>query len=264
MPYVSSHGVRIRYETDGNGPSLVLHCGGLGGSLDDWYDAGYVSELRDDYRVIMLDPRGQGQSDKPHDPAAYSWETRAGDVVAVLDALGVERAHFWGYSLGARIGFAIGAAAPERVKSLVLGGAGPDAYTGPRGDDDPVIQGLRRGMAAVVADWETISDDFWISVDERERWLAADPQAIIASWTSGTAHPGFVDALPSIEIPALLYCGTEDNPDPMRQAAQLMPDATFVELEGLDHAAAQSRHELVLPHVRPFLERVVQATAAQS
>lgn len=261
MPYAMSDGVRIRYEVEGAGSPLVLHCGGLGCSLDDWYESGFVDELREDYRLILIDPRGQGQSDKPHDPAMYDYQQRAADVVAVLDALGVERTTLWGYSLGVRVGFALGVHAPGRVVALILGGASPDRYEGPRGDDDPVIQGLQRGMAAAVADWEAGSDEFWISEAERQRWLAADAEAIIASWTRGTAHPGFVDALPSISIPALLYCGSEDDPDPVRRAAQAMPDATFVELVGLDHAAGYARHELVLPHVEPFLERVTRASA---
>lgn len=263
MHYASNHGVRIRYEVVGDGPPLVLHCGGLGGALEDWFDAGFVTELRGEYQIILFDPRGQGQSDKPHDPAAYTYDRagRVGDVLAVLDEVGIERAHFWGYSLGARIGFAIGVHAPERVYSLILGGADPNAYEGPMGDEDPVIQGFRRGMASTIAEWETRSADFWISEDERERWLAADPNALIASWTAGTAHPGFADALPSMRMPALLYCGTADNPDPVRQAAHEMPNATFIELEGLDHAQGYARYDLVLPHVKPFLERLTQASA---
>ena len=83
MPYATNDGVRIRYEVEGSGPPLVLHIGYIGG-LEDWADAGYVAPLARGFRVLRLDPRGQGQSDKPHDPAKYGPEMAA-DVVRLLD-----------------------------------------------------------------------------------------------------------------------------------------------------------------------------------
>jgi pimeloyl-ACP methyl ester carboxylesterase len=60
MPYTISHGVRIRNEVEGNGPPLILHLVGLGCCLEDWVDAGFVAAVRDDFRVILFDPRGAG------------------------------------------------------------------------------------------------------------------------------------------------------------------------------------------------------------
>jgi pimeloyl-ACP methyl ester carboxylesterase len=121
MPYATNDGVRIYYETEGSGPPLFLHCG-FTQSLQDWRDAGYVAALRDDYHLVLLDPRGQGKSDKPHDPSAYTHDCLVADIVAVLDAEGVETAHYWGYSFGGRMGFAIAQHAPHRLRSLVVGG----------------------------------------------------------------------------------------------------------------------------------------------
>jgi pimeloyl-ACP methyl ester carboxylesterase len=66
---------------------------------------GYVDALKDDYQLILVDMRGHGQSDKPADPAAYAAETQVGDIVTILDELGIDKAHFYGYSLGARLGW---------------------------------------------------------------------------------------------------------------------------------------------------------------
>ncbi len=153
MPYAANDGVRIRYEVAGSGPPLVLHIG-FAGWLENWVDAGYVAALRDAYRLILLDPRGQGRSDGPHDPAAYSMLHRAGDVLAVLDTEGIERAHFWGYSMGGHLGYALGRLISDRVASLILGGAAPFGGNPRPPDGDAMIAGLRQGMAGLVAVWE--------------------------------------------------------------------------------------------------------------
>jgi pimeloyl-ACP methyl ester carboxylesterase len=70
-------------------------------SLESWHDFGYVSALQDDYRLILLDAREHGDSDKPHSPEAYELKTRVADITVVLDDLGIAQAHFLGYSMAA-------------------------------------------------------------------------------------------------------------------------------------------------------------------
>ncbi len=71
MPYASNGAVRIHYVIEGAGPPLLLHHG-FTGSSRDWETFGVVAVLRDSYQLIMLDARGHGASDKPHDPSAYT------------------------------------------------------------------------------------------------------------------------------------------------------------------------------------------------
>src|SRR5215472_4406008 len=127
MPYADNNKVRVHYRIEGgNGRPLVLQHG-FTESIEDWSECGYVDVLKCQYRLIMIDARGHGGSGKPHDPEAYRLETRVRDVVTVLDDLGIERAHFWGYSMGGWIGFGMAAFAPERVDRLVIGGQHPFA-----------------------------------------------------------------------------------------------------------------------------------------
>jgi len=121
---------RVYFEDEGDdGAAVVLH----GGLLDsvDLVRASHIAQalqgLPDEFRLIYVDHRGLGQSDKPHDAKAYAMPLRVADAVAVLDELGIESAHFIGNSWGARHGFGIGEHAPERVLSLVLGGQQPYA-----------------------------------------------------------------------------------------------------------------------------------------
>ena len=99
MPYAHNGSVRIHYQVEGRGPALVLQHG-FTESLVDWHESGYVEALRRDYRLILIDARGHGASDKPHHPDAYVLNRRVADVVAVLDALDIAKALYWGYSMG--------------------------------------------------------------------------------------------------------------------------------------------------------------------
>ena len=104
MPFVNNQGIRIHYEVEGEGSPLVLQHG-LTESLEMWRDTGYVDPLKKDTQLILIDARGHGASDKPHDPDAYRMRLLVSDVVRVLDDLGLEKAHYWGYSMGAMIGW---------------------------------------------------------------------------------------------------------------------------------------------------------------
>src|SRR6266567_2587371 len=95
MPYVRSQGLRIHYHVEGDGPPLVCQHG-FGDSLESWYELGYVDALKDEYRLVLIDARGHGASDKPHEPEAYSFQNVTADVVAVLDALTIANAHYFG------------------------------------------------------------------------------------------------------------------------------------------------------------------------
>jgi pimeloyl-ACP methyl ester carboxylesterase len=100
MPIAINDEVRISYEVTGRGRPLVL----LHGWLNDrswWSETGYVEDLGRDHRLINVDMRGHGRSDKPHDPGAYRAACFAGDVLAVADAEGLGRFAIWGLSYGA-------------------------------------------------------------------------------------------------------------------------------------------------------------------
>ena len=118
---VSADDVRIAYTVCGSGSPLMLVHGG-GGSRLDWDVAGYIDRLSGDSKVITVDLRGHGESDKPVDPAAYTMEKMEADLLAVADACGAGSFALWGMSFGSKICRSL-AVHSDRVQRMVLLGA---------------------------------------------------------------------------------------------------------------------------------------------
>ena len=133
MPYARNalDGRRVYFEDDGGDRAAVVLHGGIIDSVDLVRESNIAQALRklstEEFRLIYVDHRGVGRSDKPHEVQAYAMALRVADAVAVADELGIERAHFIGNSWGGRLCFGIGEHAPERVLSLVIGGQQPYA-----------------------------------------------------------------------------------------------------------------------------------------
>jgi len=247
MPYASNAGVRIHYEIEGDGPPLVLQHG-FTQSLEDWAECGYVAPLRPKYRMILIDARGHGGSDKPHDEASYTLDRRAADVTAVLDAERIEKAHFWGYSMGGWIGFGMAKYAPHRVNALIIGGQHPFAR-----DQSGFRQWLREGITggpnSLLASFQKMVGP--ISDAYAGRLRAADPEA----WLAATSdRVSIEDVLGTIVMPSCFYAG---EADPLfrqaKSAAERIPQARFFSLAGLSHLQAFVESNSVLPTVMEFL-----------
>jgi pimeloyl-ACP methyl ester carboxylesterase len=247
MADVSNGGVRIHYEVEGSGPPLVLQHG-VTSSLDSWRAAGYVDALKSSYRVVLVDARGHGASDKPHDRAAYALVKYVGDIAAVLDALRIERAHYWGYSMGGWIGFGMAKHAPERLRTLIIGGMHPYERS--------VKPGLPNGedaRAFLAAYGQRVGVDFEALPEAAKRHLLAnDTRALAASVQD---QPSLETLLPKMHTPSLLYAGDADGVFArVRNAADAIPNCTFVPLPGCTHHQAfHGAAEKILPHVLNFL-----------
>ena len=259
MPYVDNSGVNIHYHVEGEGPPLVLQHG-LTNSLKTWYAYGFVEELRKDYRLILVDARGHGRSGKPHDPKDYDLKLRVNDVLAVMDDLGVDKAHYMGYSMGGRIGFGIVMHALDRFHSLIIGGISANT---PNSDVPPQdrIDLLRQGMASYVADAE--AKEGAMEAGRRERLLDNDPEALIAATLAPRGTDGVEGLLPKLDLPCLLYCGEADGFfSGSKKASQMIPNAVFASFPGLNHVQTSRAGELVLPHVTKFLKEATMKVGA--
>jgi len=255
MPFALNGGVRIHYETAGGGPALVLHHGTMG-SGPDWVDLGYVEALRDRHTVILIDARGHGQSDKPHDGAAYDLALRAADVVAVLDDLHLQRADFLGYSMGGWIGFGLARHFPERFNSFILGGAHPYAE-----NTQAIRDRMPNDPAAFAAGIEKTYGAL-LTPARRARLLANDLVALRALTTD---RDDIANVLPTMTMPSFIFCGELDpRLAQARQAASEMPNAIFLGLPGCDHVGTTRRTEIIIPRIKAFLREVAEREALRA
>lgn len=253
MPYAMNDGLRIYYEREGSGPPLILH-GGFMQRLQHWQAlAGYVDALKSDYSLILMDPRGHGGTDKPHDPALHTYERRVADVLAVMDDAGIADATFWGYSMGGRVGYAAAHYAPARFRAFIIGGMHPYAPTPENTSETPLLRG---GMANFVAALEQRSGPLPPAM--RDDLLSLDAEALVASNLATAEAPNFAPALSRLTVPMLVYVGALDEGyhDLAQRAAAGQERVTFVSLPGLNHFEGFSRSDIVLPLVCDFLAGV--------
>jgi len=242
MPFTLSHGVKIHYEAEGDGPPLVLHHGGWG-CIEDWYEYGYVDRLKDHFRLILIDARAYGKSDKPHDPEQYSPEIHADDIVSILDDMNVTKCHFMGFSFGGRVGYWMGRFHPQRLLSLIILGS------------DPYLWDMDQ-MNGWIATTQTL--DEWVPTDpvlsdkHKARWLENDKQALIASISR--PFPDVSHVLQSLDLHFLVLCGDQDDSfEDAKRSAKEARNATFVQLDGFNHPDTLFRSDVIVLHVIKFL-----------
>jgi pimeloyl-ACP methyl ester carboxylesterase len=264
LPYADNHGVKIHYETEGKGPAVMLQHG-FGGSLEGWYDNGYVKGLQDDYKLILVDARGHGRSDKPHTPEEYRSELIAADYTAILDDLKLEKVIYYGYSMGGNIGWrCLARHALARFSAFICGGSTPYGYTTQAEKD------FGAGITEAIRTAGKQGPDAWVNYllqqgspltpEQKARYLRySDPVALLAHRIASIdLWPSAADLLPGIKIPVLLFVGEQDTYlAKNKEAAKTLPDARLVSFPNHDHGGTDRDAKAVLPHVRKFLAELV-------
>ncbi len=260
--YLDANGVKIRYIDTGKGPAIVLLHGGTS-NLESWTTRGVVDNLAKDFRVIAFDARGHGKSDSPHDPAAYGRQ-QALDVVRILDALQIGRAHIVGFSLGSSTVAQLLTLHPERFLTAVQV-AGPGRS--PKEANNPRIE-----TEAAEIERDCISRSRLMrqapagmkpTEEEIQKRMAAcradknfDQRATAASLRGYKDQAVTSEQMAAVNVPTLGIVGTLDHTlKGMQELKQVRPDMKLVLLEGVSHTGKtgiQGRPELVA-EIRKFI-----------
>ena len=226
--FVASGGVKIHYMVEGRGTPVVLIHGYTGSAQGNWFSNGVAAALVKNHRVIAIDVRGHGLSDKPREASSYG-EHLWRDVLELMDHLDVEKAHVHGYSMGGAITTQLLIHAPERFITAAYGGSGvrevdperlAEVPADRQGSDPREAQASGTLRASPTRDGEALAL-------VRSTWIEA--------------FSGQID-LTRIRVPVLAINGSLDQQVPavenlaaIRAALANNTDATVLELEGLNH-----------------------------
>jgi pimeloyl-ACP methyl ester carboxylesterase len=239
-------------------PIVMVHGSALSQVI--WRGFGYVRALGADHQIITLDLRGHGRSDKPHEASAYAMELFVADVLAVLDELGVDRAHYLGYSLGGRVGFSLAAAHPHRIVSLISAAGAPRSKPGAfdRVFFPGCIDVLETGSIAAFMDaWEEHTGRP-LDTSTRAAIGANDALALAAYMREADRDAGVPDdILAAMTVQTLMLVGSRDaeRVPAAQHAVATMRSAKIRMLAGANHGETL-RHPDALPAVRTFIDDV--------
>ena len=234
MKTFDSDGVKIAFSDEGEGEPILLIHGFASNIHTNWVDPGWTKILRRaGRRVIAIDNRGHGNSEKLYDPEFYAAPMMAGDAGRLLDHLEVEQADVMGYSMGARITAFLTMRRPEKVRSAILAGLGVNMVRG-LGGSGPIASALEAPSIEDVAN-ET-ARSFRLFAESTSSDLLALTACIRASRDKITP-----EALAEIQKPVLVAVGTRDViGGPAKGLADLIPGAQAFAIEGRDHMKAVS------------------------
>lgn len=243
--FADNGGTRIAYRAIGTGsPLVLLHGWSCEGRYRDEF--GYVSQLADQFQVVVPDLRSHGMSDIPVD-GDYSDTAWASDVIAVLDDLEIEKTSVFGYSLGGWVALEMLSRHASRLNACVIGGAHP--Y-----DDD--LSDARNLTPNMILELWT-SAEAPLSDDSKDRILAFDQQVLVDCLPDRVDQ---TDRLKGINTPWVTICGTEDwrHPD-MKRFGEENQHFKFVDVPSQDHLGAWLQSAYLAPMIVDFLGKSTPA-----
>ena len=254
MATFDSGGLSIAYDdiaADAASTVVLVH-GFATSRAENWRRLGWYGAFeRKGYRIVALDLRGHGESDKPHDPTAYGGGALVGDIIGLMDHLRLGPVDLMGYSMGSRLALQIALQHPDRLSNLIVGGVGGRMFEPP----DPA-KAPRMTMAEAMRadDPQTISEPtmkgFRLFAEQQ-----GEDRLALAAFTEGRGGAALTkDDLATIQAPTLVVAGSRDEMagDP-QVLANLIPGAKAVTLPACDHFSAIP-HALYKAAVFDFLD----------
>jgi 3-oxoadipate enol-lactonase len=259
MPFIQANGVRLSYRLDGAPEApLLLLSNSLGTELGMWDSQ--LAEFAKRFRVLRYDSRGHGGSEVL--PGPYRIDDLGRDALALLDAVGVDRARFCGLSMGGMVGMWLGSNAPERIERLVLCNTSPQIGT-PELWNSRIEMVGRGGMEAVTP---AVLERWFTSgfrarapqaVEKVRRMLLATPPEGYAACCAAIRDMNQLETIRSIRAPTLVVAGTHDIATPpasAREIAGRVPGAALVELEAAHLSNIEAADQFTAA-VLDFLDR---------
>ena len=257
----SPDGTQIAFDVTGHGPTIILLHGG-GGTRESWHKVGYVNGAKDSFRVIAIDIRGHGESDKPIDPVAYTTDKLVQDVLAVADNCEAKSFVLWGFSYGGNISRYLAAQSDRVAGSIIMGipfgpGASDEFRTYIKDMEDhwrPILQAQKDN----TLDWGTLSNEEQVILKEHNPSLSLAWLGAILDWT--TVEPS------DLHSPALWLIGSENKGAmaSLSEYQQSLPNSVQVRvIDGLTHKQEFTEIDKILPALLEFTHAVLGESAKE-
>lgn len=264
MAYFEHEGCTLHYEEYGQGtPVLLIH--GLGSSTEDWEMQ--VPALAAQHRVIVMDMRGHGRSDKPRQ--RYSIAGFSADVIALIEHLQLDHPHLVGLSMGGMISFQLAVDQPHMFKSLCVVNSAPEVKVRKPGD---YLQWAKRWSLARLLGPKRIGKALSVMLFPKpeqaplrrkmtERWARNDKCAYLASFDAIVGW-GVQERLARILCPTLIVSADHDyTPVALKESyVKLMPDARLVVIADSRHATPLDQPQVFNQTLLEFLSAVETTT----
>jgi len=236
---------------EGERGAVVLAHGFATNRAENWRRLGWYGAFeRKGYRIVALDLRGHGDSDKPHEAAAYGRAEMAGDIIALMDHLELRGVDLMGYSMGSHLCLTAALADPGRIANLILGGVGARMLNGGEAGTPGAMtmaQAMRADDPSMVVE-PTLRGFRQFADNQGEDRLA------LAACSEGASVPLEAEDLMRLAMPAAVIAGSRDEiaGDP-QVLADAIPGARCVAVPACDHFSAIP-HALFKAAVFDFLE----------
>jgi 3-oxoadipate enol-lactonase len=263
MPHMQINGANIYYEEHGDGPETIVFSHGL--LWSGYLFHNQIAVLKDRYRCVTFDFRGQGRSEVT--ASGYDIESLYADAVALIEALGCAPCHFVGLSMGGFVGLRLGIRRPDLLKSLTL--------METSSDPEAKEAAGRYRMLSIVARWiglRVVADRVMeimfgqkflndparadLRREWRERMVANDRIGITRAVSGVITRGGVTQHLGRISSPTLIIVGDQDVATPREKAEKMhagIPDSTLVVIPGAGHTSTIEEPEVVTAAMVEFL-----------
>lgn len=242
-------------------PFVLIH--GFTGGRIDWADV--IDDLAIERRVVAWDHRGHSDSTNTGDAATYTFDQLVADAVAAIDALGLNRFHLLGHSMGGIVAQRLVLEHPDRVESLILMDTLAEPLKLPSAWIDGVLSnGREKGMAAVAEVMAGFTESSSVAPEVDRPRIAArnrhklsnmDIEAFAALAEQLQTFPGLLERLPAVDCKTTVIVGEHDGPlrDSAEAIAKAISGADLVVIDGAAHCPQEERREPWLDTVRHHL-----------
>ena len=254
MSIVVSNKQKIHYKLAGDkGPWMLLHPPHLI-PMKAWEEEGYVKQLEKDFRLVMIEPLGQGKSDAPEDSSHYTISSRIRHVLDIMREVQVDYTFFFGVGLGAQVGFQISKEFPRRIRSLISAGAQPYQELEEAKYLKEKLDKLRSGnVSAYLQQWHSLDH---LSEEQEKVILGGNPEAYALGLKESINWEGLGDDIKTLGTPTLLITAkAEPRFLSVRDAGKRLRNGRYVIIPKVLHSHGLWNSELIIKHLLEFTRR---------